>query len=566
MPIFEIFVAAAPEVFGAAEAATAAEAAAAGAEAFGAAEAATAATTAAELASLGYSAAEIAAMTGAAVPEVATTAGMAADVVAGGAGAGAEGINAAQVAAQQAASVAPGAGAPAIAPSVDQSLMSQIQQANAEILQPRGLPSDYTQLAQTSVTDGLGTSMVDVPQGIKGVPDVVEPSRNWLEYGSQSPTNQGIKISAAGEGLTTPSGFTPAQMGQEAPNAIEQGFNNAMKWAKQNPFTAATIAYGGANMLGLTRPRTFKGVPTQPYTGPLSQYHLSPDFQPGRATPRVYQPTYQTFAAGGDVKSFAPGGSTSSDTLTYTPSFLDYYRSQVDRSTPLPATASIPAVGIYRDEDEDTRSQDAWTAAETRLGKIAKRANVGAPVKSRSDVRLGAINIGPTVKAAGGGIMNLAAGGGLNQPTGPVERMSQNIIGAGGMYPQSQMNKTYFATPTQMPASAEVIGADYDTRTNPYTGVMMAAGGITSAAGGKLLRGGGDGMSDSIPATISGVQPARLADGEFVVPADVVSHLGNGSTEAGAKQLHGMMDRVRKARTGNPKQGKQINPKKFMPK
>ena len=87
------------------------------------------------------------------------------------------------------------------------------------------------------------------------------------------------------------------------------------------------------------------------------------------------------------------------------------------------------------------------------------------------------------------------------------------------------------------------------------------------AAGGKLLRGPGDGMSDSIPAVIKGAKPQRaaLADGEFVIPADVVSHLGNGSTEAGAKRLYSMMDKVRHARTGNPKQGKQINPDKFMP-
>jgi hypothetical protein len=84
--------------------------------------------------------------------------------------------------------------------------------------------------------------------------------------------------------------------------------------------------------------------------------------------------------------------------------------------------------------------------------------------------------------------------------------------------------------------------------------------------GGRLLKGPGDGMSDHIPATIGAKQPARLAEGEFVVPADVVSHLGNGSTDAGAKQLYKMMDNIRKARTGNPKQGKQINPDKFTPK
>jgi hypothetical protein len=98
-----------------------------------------------------------------------------------------------------------------------------------------------------------------------------------------------------------------------------------------------------------------------------------------------------------------------------------------------------------------------------------------------------------------------------------------------------------------------------------------AVGGLANmpqyAQGGqpRFLSGGGDGMSDSIKATIDGHQEARLADGEFVIPADVVSHLGNGSSKAGAKQLHSMMDRIRKARTGNPKQGKQINPMKFMP-
>ena len=96
----------------------------------------------------------------------------------------------------------------------------------------------------------------------------------------------------------------------------------------------------------------------------------------------------------------------------------------------------------------------------------------------------------------------------------------------------------------------------------------MAAGGSTLGGysdGGRLLKGPGDGMSDNIPARIGRKQPARLAEGEFVVPADVVSHLGNGSTDAGAKQLYAMMNKVRHARTGNPRQGKQINPRKYMP-
>jgi hypothetical protein len=236
--------------------------------------------------------------------------------------------------------------------------------------------------------------------------------------------------------------------------------------------------------------------------------------------------------------------------------------------------------------------------------------------------------------------------------------MSENALGGNtNMYPQSQQERTYFATPTQMPASAEV------TMDNQYRGVTMASGGVAGYAsrgrvnvaqdyldnqeqmrplpesvgvprtgvfrdpdidtakkdaltatliglnkkrkaagmkgvalpktsikglgqfdveeaadggtmrynlggysdGGRMLKGPGDGMSDSIPASIAGKQPARLADGEFVIPADVVSHLGNGSTDAGAKKLYGMMDKIRKARTGKRKQAPAVKASKFMP-
>ena len=98
---------------------------------------------------------------------------------------------------------------------------------------------------------------------------------------------------------------------------------------------------------------------------------------------------------------------------------------------------------------------------------------------------------------------------------------------------------------------------------------LMAAGGVASAYNrrhnGYYLGGKTDGMADEVPASIDGKQEARLSDGEFVIPADVVSHLGNGNSDAGAQQLHGMMNNVRMERTGNPEQGKQIDPNKFMP-
>jgi hypothetical protein len=95
----------------------------------------------------------------------------------------------------------------------------------------------------------------------------------------------------------------------------------------------------------------------------------------------------------------------------------------------------------------------------------------------------------------------------------------------------------------------------------------MAGGGSLGgySDGGRMLKGPGDGMSDSIPATIGRKQPARLADGEFVVPADVVSHLGNGSTDAGAKKLYTMMDKIRKARPGKKKQAPAVKADKYLP-
>lgn len=95
-----------------------------------------------------------------------------------------------------------------------------------------------------------------------------------------------------------------------------------------------------------------------------------------------------------------------------------------------------------------------------------------------------------------------------------------------------------------------------------------AAGGLAMLAKGgapRYLDGASDGMADKIPARIDDGQEARLSHGEFVIPADVVGHLGNGNSEAGATRLYDMMERIRKARTGNPKQGKQINPNKFLP-
>ena len=136
-------------------------------------------------------------------------------------------------------------------------------------------------------------------------------------------------------------------------------------------------------------------------------------------------------------------------------------------------------------------------------------------------------------------------------PTGIAARRP----GSGGI--------TYFTPMTyaQVPAAAApvtpaatVTEAKTDTVVEKAGGGMLyASGGIANLGGysdgGQLLRGPGDGVSDDIPATIGGRQPARLADGEFVIPARIVSELGNGSTDAGARKLYAMMDRIKKTRS-----------------
>jgi len=158
-------------------------------------------------------------------------------------------------------------------------------------------------------------------------------------------------------------------------------------------------------------------------------------------------------------------------------------------------------------------------------------------------------------KAKEGGLMSLAVGG-------PVEQMaSLNAEGANTGYPMARINSSLYSNSTmQRPQAVNTILSGGDAPVGAYNGEQRFAdgGGISGlqsrfnlggySDGGRLLKGPGDGVSDSIPAVIGERQPARLADGEFVIPARIVSEIGNGSTDAGARKLYAMMDRVQKAR------------------
>jgi hypothetical protein len=203
----------------------------------------------------------------------------------------------------------------------------------------------------------------------------------------------------------------------------------------------------------------------------------------------------------------------------------------------------------------------------------------------------------PTTGTAALGPTNLAAQTGqlAGAPVVPEVGFKELMTGGGDF--QSKLGNYLVQNPVQVGGASGVLGGigsvsapglpgkeEYDGplskfQYDPRRYKPMAGGGLADSMpamrmgghlgsysdGGRLLKGPGDGMSDDIPAKIGKKQPARLADGEFVVPADVVSGIGNGSTDAGAKKLYAMMSKVRQARTGTKKQGKEINPNKYMP-
>jgi hypothetical protein len=150
-----------------------------------------------------------------------------------------------------------------------------------------------------------------------------------------------------------------------------------------------------------------------------------------------------------------------------------------------------------------------------------------------------------------------------------ANEQARGIMAAAPKYAAAEPNPyagkipTAFSQP-RAPMAAQSAGLPSVPTPEQYAAqgtLNMAKGGKADA--GRYLQGSTDGMADEIPSSIDGEQPAALSHGEFVVPADVVSHLGNGNSEAGAEKLYEMMARIRQARTGTTEQGKEINPDEF---
>jgi hypothetical protein len=430
---------------------------------------------------------------------------------------------------------------PEIATSATPELLNTVTPEASGILQAQ--PLQYAN-APTVASDvgqyGQDRQVLDMMQNYNNTQPVPLDGTTVAPTTVNAPVDAGPYEFPSVEGIPTMQGpqtyaDLPGHMESysNAPSSLSKGFDSALNFMNNNKFLTGTLAVTGLNAMGAFNPNQAQ-MPDKKYKGSLSNYRMSPSFQPSRATPNVYQPKYAAeggimMAAGGmyddepmgDDQGYAAGGIASYSRgrrVSSQDQMLQEYMDMIEGQKPAPAPdpGYVGSTGIIPLDDINTRGKDALTASMIRMSAANSRANYTPYSKMQRPNAMGGINLSPP----------------------GVKR--------------------------------EAASSSDDEREAAAGGIMQAdrynMGGYASGSVPRLLKGPGDGMSDNIPATIDGRQPARLADGEFVIPADVVSGLGNGSTEAGAKHLHKMMTDVRKARTGNPKQGKEIVAQKYLPK
>ena len=356
-----------------------------------------------------------------------------------------------------------------------------------------------------------------------------------------TPVNPGftpVRPDAAAQGITgVGRDLTTGTAASSAPSVSPSSTANALRTLNAPPTLYQDLGtYGKLGVqslpaLGLLEASSRQTVgPTDTYQSPLRR--ISPNFQayePPRPNP-YYSATYPRYAAeGGIMQSYQTGG-------------------PVERMTAM-NTAINPQGGLYPQGMIDKTQYATPTQRPASLEMLDTE-----PTYQKSN---------PLVTAAGmaaGGVSRLPKGdAGVYKDTDPATARQDAFTAAltrlGGMQKKANIKG--------LPALQAVAKPLGNIEEAAKGGIMSSLGGYSD--GGRMLKGPGDGMSDSIPASIGGKQPARLADGEFVVPADVVSHLGNGSTDAGAKRLYTMMDKIRKARTGKKKQAPAVKAERYMP-
>jgi hypothetical protein len=388
---------------------------------------------------------------------------------------------------------------------------------------------------------GAGTAAAPAAQTVGNVAQATQYGLGPATMGpsaiAQAPMAQAANAAQAAQAAAPVTQMpTQAALNQAAADAtnkyMQSGFMDQMKGGigalAQDPsklMTGANLKYG----LAAAAPAMMATPETEPYKGDSEQAKYT--YSPGRVeTPEAgqyassertwFQPRYtRMMADGGPVGAMSARNEGLMLLANGGQQFAD--GGPVGAVDPIfSTTTKQPDLQQYTYDPMKKQYAKVVLPAQTAQAAVAQQLDQGGGgIGSVAGQGYG--GFGPSATSYGGYADAMAAAG---QNSGVAVESMGTDNGFGG-------------------SSADNSGAS-----DGSDGGYWAGGGAIPAAKGRFLRGPGDGVSDSIPATIGGNQPARLADGEFVIPARIVSELGNGSSEAGARKLYAMMDRVQKAR------------------
>jgi len=435
---------------------------------------------------------------------------------------------------------------------------------------------DYYEYGAPDTSYKVGTSSsFDIPDylgGSSGQPLTgYEQSDIDKYYDDKTTPEQKIAISNSGLSSANIKGLTD----------LFKTAGGAIDWAK-----VAAAAGAGMQLFGNKTPQTAGStlpIPKLDVTRAGINYN-DPYRRPGSAGREYF--TSPLYSAQGDPIALAAAQDAA---RTQAQGIASVYKPTARPVNPY----SLPVTGTMRTPWEKAQATSMGYGTATKLGGIGEDkyyqniSDFMGKGPSQEQLQAGMKQYGVSQadvdKSTGLYPVTQPAAGLAALPAAPVQKLS-DILSAGQLASLAGggTNATNLAdTTTTQPntlatqqsndavTAAQVAAA---TQTNPTGGNTTfdyaqnrATGGMLTAAHGRYLRGGTDGMADKINTSIDDTQPAKLSHGEFVIPADVVSHLGNGNSDAGADKLYQMMARIRKARTGNAEQGKKINPDKFMP-
>ena len=347
-----------------------------------------------------------------------------------------------------------------------------------------------------------------------------------------------------------------AHAGEQTATGLQKGFESALKFAKDNPL-ATTIGMQAVGTLLTPKPSS-SGPPKKSY----ARRDMS-GFQASEPSTIEYNPIYQptpyaeggiaSYAVGGPVEQMSTQNAIGSNTM-YPQSQLQtpmYSNPMVQRPMPNNVIQSGIDAPVGRYTGEQMYAKGGTTVSTDASKRYAQMMGIKSAEQQRADEEY----LDAYAKRESAKSINTDA---------DVDTRTKDPLNA-SLTSLKKIGKRVGIKPVDLPKSNTTDSNVFHAAANG--GIMHSLGGYSD--GGRLLKGPGDGVSDSIPATIGDRQPARLADGEFVVPARIVSELGNGSTEAGARKLYQMMERIQADRKKSIGKGKvAVNSKatKHLPK